>query len=333
MRNILITGASGFIGSALVDEALQRGFNTFAGIRNSSRRKYLAHPGIRFLELDLSDDEALDLALRGFRDRYDKLDVVIHAAGVTKAVRPADYRVVNCGHTRRLVHALMRNGLIPRKFVYLSSLASFGPGVKRTPISLAQERNPVSKYGQSKLEAEQFLFALRDFPFVIINPTAVYGPRDTGFLPVLKCLQQRLDIGLRDEGRLLSFLHVNDLCQAVFLCVESPVLHKQFLISDLRVYTQKSFAHIAGSVLNKSAIPVALPAWMVSGVASIAEAMGYITGRATFLNRDRLRDFKALNWSVCCPEMTELGFKPCFGLEEGLRQAIGWYREAGWLKQ
>ncbi|MCP5762626.1 hypothetical protein NL346_28955, partial [Klebsiella pneumoniae] len=78
----------------------------------------------------------------------------------------------------------------------------------------------------------------------------------TGFLPVLKCLQQRLDIGLRDEGRLLSFLHVNDLCQAVFLCVESPVLHKQFLISDLRVYTQKSFAHIAGSVLNKSAIPV-----------------------------------------------------------------------------
>jgi UDP-glucose 4-epimerase len=333
MRNILITGSSGFIGSALVRQALLKGYDTFAGVRCTSSRKYLVDPGIRFLEMDLSDDQAMDIALRRLRDKHGRLDIVVHAAGVTKAVNPAEYRRGNYEHTRRLVEAVMRNDLIPGKFIYLSSLAAFGPGGEGAPISLAQRRNPVSEYGWSKLETEEYLCNLRDFPTVILNPTAVYGPRDPGFLTVLKCLQSGWDIRLPGEGRLLSFLHVEDLCQAVFRCIESPDLYGQFVLSDLHVYTQDSFAQIARAILNRRTIPVTPPAWAISGFVSITEAVSAITGKAAYLNRDRVRDFTALNWEADCSDIVELGFKPRFGLEEGLRQTIGWYRDEGWLRR
>lgn len=332
MGNILITGASGFIGSALVDAALQRGFTTFAGIRSTSNRQYLAHPGIHFLEFNLNDAQALDISLQALRNRYGHMDVIIHAAGVTKSVGLTGYSRVNFEHTKTFVQALIRNGLAPGKFVYISSLASFGPGTKRAPISLSQDQKPASEYGRSKLETERFLRGLRNFPSVIINPTAVYGPRDRGFLPVLKGIWRGLDIGLSGNDRLLSFLHIDDLCQAVFLCAGSPVLYRQFLVSDLRTYTQRNFTDVARSILNKSPIPVRLPAWIASGIAGAAETISYITGKAAIVNRDRLCDFKALNWSVDCPELVELGFKPSFNLEAGLRQTIGWYQAEGWLK-
>lgn len=330
-KTVLITGASGFIGSALVDEAVKRGFGVYAGIRKSSSLEWLRDPAVRIVHLDLSEDDRLDQDLRNLADRIGKPDFIVHAAGITKAVDRREYHRVNCEYTIRLVKRLIHYGMVPEKFVLISSLASLGEAQHGDRITLDQERNPLSEYARSKLAAEQFLLTLEDFPSVVINPTAVYGPRDKGFLFLLRCMQKHLEISIGKGGQRLSFLHVDDLCRAVFLCMESPVLHRQFLVSDLRVYTERDFNAIARCCLEKGTISLSIPGWVAECAAWAMEFISRMSGKASFLTPDRLREFRASNWGVDCTDLVALGYQPAFTLEEGLRRTICWYKEQGWI--
>ena len=118
---ILVTGASGFIGSFIVEEALKRGFETWAAVRKSSSREYLKDERIKFIELNLSSMEQLMEQLRG-----QNFDYVVHAAGVTKCIDKRDFYRINTEGTKNLVTALLKMGMPPRRFVYLSSLSVFG---------------------------------------------------------------------------------------------------------------------------------------------------------------------------------------------------------------
>ncbi len=98
-QSILITGASGFIGSFLVEEALHRGFETWAGVRASSSRKYLQEPGLHFLELDFAHTDRLYAQLKAHREAHGAFDDVVHYAGVTDCIDPADFARVTGGQT------------------------------------------------------------------------------------------------------------------------------------------------------------------------------------------------------------------------------------------
>src|ERR1035437_3842417 len=229
-KNILVTGASGFIGSFLVEEAIKRNYQTFAGIRTASNKKYLSDPGIHFLELNFNNNILLDIALNNFANQYGRFDFIIHTAGLTKAINKADFSLVNFENTD--------------KFVYISSLASFGPGINTNPITSCQIQQPLTEYGKSKLKAEQFLYANPDFPFLIINPTAVYGPRDKDFFFLLKSIEKHIEVYIGSTEQLLSFVHVQDLVEAIFLSMESSAINQNLLVSDLKLYTSKTFNHI-----------------------------------------------------------------------------------------
>ena len=116
--NILITGATGFIGSFIVEEALRRNMNVWVAVRSTSSRKYLTDERINFLMLDFDDTQQMVTQMQGLR-----LDYVVHAAGLTKCVNPADFHRVNTEGTRHLVEALLELKMPLRRFVYLSSLS------------------------------------------------------------------------------------------------------------------------------------------------------------------------------------------------------------------
>ena len=118
---ILITGASGFIGSFIVEEALKRGLETWAAVRSSSSRQFLSDERIHFIELNLSSEEQLTEQLRG-----QEFDYVVHAAGVTKCLNKQDFYRINTEGTKHLVNAIMKVGMPLKRFVYLSSLSIFG---------------------------------------------------------------------------------------------------------------------------------------------------------------------------------------------------------------
>ena len=122
---ILITGASGFIGSFIVEEALRRGFETcfetWAAVRKSSSREWLKDERINFIELNLSSKEQLKEQLK------DKaFDYVVHAAGVTKCLNKQDFRRINTEGTKNLVDALLEVKMPLKRLVFVSSLSVFG---------------------------------------------------------------------------------------------------------------------------------------------------------------------------------------------------------------
>ena len=331
-KNNLNNGASGFNGSFLVEEAIKKDYRVFAGIRNYSSRQYLKDPGIHFLELDFSNSDSLDISLRNFAGKYGNFDFIIHNAGITKAKNSHPFDLVNFENTNRFVHALQRNQLVPGKFIYISSVASFGPGENTRPISALHTRRPLTAYGRSKLKAEEFLYTTRDFPFLIINPTAVYGPREKDVFFLLKSIEKHLEVYIGTTQQLLSFIHVQDLCEAVFLSMESTALNQNLLVSDFGVYTAKEFNHMVKKNLNKRTVSFILPVSLVRIVAFLSECMGRIRGEIPVLNRERLKEFEAKNWGVDCTDISKLGFIPQFSLEEGLKQTIGWYKKQGWMK-
>lgn len=332
MKKILITGASGFIGSFLVEEALKRNYEVYAGIRKTSSKDYLRDARINFLELDFSDHEALHRSI----STAPHFDFVIHNAGITRAVKKEDFFVSNYSYTRLLVEALLFHNKVPSKFIYMSSLAAFGPGNPFTMESVQEsdKPHPVTHYGKSKLEAETFLSLLPDFPYLIIRPTAVYGPRDKDFLAMFKLIQNHLELIVGANKQQLSFVYVKDLVTAIFLAMESPVLKRAFFVSDGKSYDSAVFGNLLKEQLGKNTLHIKVPALLANLIASISESMQYLSGKPALLNRDKLNELKALNWNCdTTPLFRELGFKPAYDLSAGIRETIFWYREAGWLKR
>jgi len=332
MKKILITGASGFIGSSLVEEALKRGYEVYAGVRSTSSKKYLDDNRIKFFEIDFTNSEKLEQNLDEFRKQHGRFDYVIHNAGITKAKKVTDYFTVNAQYTKHLADALINKGMIPEKFVYMSSLAAIGPGLTEFPIKHTDEPKPVTSYGRSKLESENYLRSLAGFPYIIIRPTAVYGPRDKDIFILLKMLNQRFEPYIGFGRQILSFVHVKDLARAIFLALESPHKQRTYFISDGSSYDSRTFNSIAKKYLGKKTISVTIPISVVRPIAFTTETISALFGNTAILNRERVREFEARNWAVDIQPLREdTGFKAEYDLENGMKETIAWYKANGWL--
>lgn len=153
-NSLLITGASGFIGSTLVEEALQRGFEVWAAVRPTSSRRYLTDPRIHFIELDLGNEAKLAEQLHAHVKDNGPWQYVVHAAGATKCRRPADFFRVNTQGTLSLARQIVATGALRSRFVFISSLSICG-ALHETDYAAFTEADvpqPNTAYGRSKVE-------------------------------------------------------------------------------------------------------------------------------------------------------------------------------------
>ncbi len=346
---ILVTGASGFIGSYICQEGLDRGMQVWAGMRKSSSRKYLQDERMQFAYLDLERPDTLRQQLTKLKAEMGGKgwDYVVHAAGATKSLTREGFFRTNTDGTKNLADALIALDMVPRRFVFVSSLSIYG-AIREQPVRQATADNPWvyapildsdtpqpnTAYGESKLQAEQYLATLKDFPYTILRPTGVYGPRERDYFMMAQSIKQHVDFAVGYKPQEITFVYVMDVVQAVFLAMDAPnAVDKGYFLSDGQVYNSRRFSDLLQEELGDPwVLHIKAPLWFLRIVCTVSGTVCGWMKKLTTLNMDKYHILSQRNWQCDIePARRDLGYTPKYPLERGVKEAVAWYKQAGGL--
>jgi len=324
---VFVTGATGFVGSHLVDHLVEKGRRVRCLVRRTSNLKYLEHPDVSFVYGGLDDGADWSSAL-------DDVHTIYHVAGLTFARRASDYYRVNHKGTEAIVGAALKHRNHIRRFVLISSLAAVGPSRNGSPVTEETEPSPITPYGRSKLMGEEAVSMVKDLlPAAIVRPPAVYGPRDYGIYEFFKSISRGISPQIGRYEKKLSLVHARDLAEGIVLAGESEAsLGRTYFISSEELYTMQEVANQLAKILGRRARSVTIPKSLAYAVALAAEGVAAILNKPPVINRDKVTDLSQRGWA-CSVEraVRELGYKQKVPLEKGLSETAEWYRKQGWL--
>lgn len=325
MTKILITGASGFIGSFMVERALALGMETWAAVRPTSSRKYLTDKRIHFINLNLGNEKELYTQLKEHLDTEGRpFDYVIHAAGATKCRRAEDFFSINAEGTERLALSLRLTEALKAdgRFVFISSLSVMGPAHEKDNQPITEHDLPVpnTAYGASKLQAESLLADVKGLNYVVLRPTGVYGPRERDYAMMAQSIRRHIDFAVGYRPQTLTFIYVADLVDAAFLALEHGECGRKYFLTDGAEYSSRAFSDLIQQRLGvRHVLHFTAPLWVLRVVSWIAEHAARMLGTTSMLNSDKYRIMRQRNWRCdITPARKELGYCPQWSLKRGV---------------
>jgi nucleoside-diphosphate-sugar epimerase len=324
---VLLTGATGFVGSHILDSLRARGIPTAILLRPTSNRKFI-EPHLKELDIrtgSIDDPSTLPAAIEGVTH-------VIHCAGATKARRDRDFFDINQHGTRNLVIAINNFSSSIERFVHISSLAAFGPAVPSAPAREKDSPHPVSVYGLTKLFAEKELHSHYQGEYVILRPPGVYGPRDAEFLRLFRAVKNHIRPQPSDRQS-LSMVFVKDLAEAAVTCLTNKAAAgKTYFVAHSEITTARKMANEIAKQVGGWTLPCPLPTPLLWPICLGQEILTRVTGRANVLSLQKFAELRAPGW-VCDPSLVErdTGFRCSTNISVGIAETLNWYRKENWL--
>lgn len=318
---VLITGATGFIGSHLAEALLKEGAAVTCLVRDTSNIKYLDGLNVRLIKGDCTEEGSLTDAVRD-------TDYIFHLAGITKTRSEDESFMVNVKGTENIIKAALKAGTGVKRFVYLSSLAAAGPSCNGQPLKEDCETKPVSIYGKTKLAGEKIVYEHRDrLPVTIIRPPAVYGPRDRDFLVFFKMVKSGL---VPYWGKCFySFLYVEDLINGIILSALSDKTEGEiFFMSDGNVYSTDEIIEAISEAVQKVPAKLNVPKFVMPLLGFASEKFKGVN----IINSDKIKEMRHTHW-ICdnSKAVSKIGFQPKVKMMEGAKWTADWYRIHQWI--
>jgi nucleoside-diphosphate-sugar epimerase len=321
-RKVLVTGASGFLGSHICEAAHEAGYEVHAIVRKTSSREWLNHDWITIHVAELDDREALSLTLKG-------IDAIVHAAAKLIGASEEEFFNINVEATRTLAEEACKAGV--ERFVFVSSRAAGGCGNTLEPKKETDPDRPLSGYGWSKKHAEEKLFEFRDKIKVIsLRYVIIYGPRDKHLVRLFRIVNSNLVPLIGTEPIYTPMVYVRDAAYAVVAALQANVSSGSiYYISDGIPYTLDIVFDLIAAALGIRLKSIRIPVWLgalLMGVVYGArrQEVAFTLG-AVWEFRHRFRLVSPGKARV------ELDWQPQVTAHEGFAETVKWYRQRGWL--
>ena len=315
-KRILITGATGFIGKYLIEEALNNNFEVYIALRKESKKEHLSAYKVKYITLDYTSFETIVADFKAqFKEPY-FFDYILHNAGVKDAVNSSEFYRYNSTLTLDLACAIKSLNLLKYEFVYMSSLAASGPGNPDNMENIIEEKHskPISAYGRSKLLAEKHLKS-SGLSYLILRPTSVYGQGTKDFDFLVSSLKKGICIYPGSKKQNISFIHAEDLAKICFACIEQEINYQTFLVSDSRIYTTEDFYSLLSKQLkSKIIVNFKIPEFIILSTAWIQQVLGI---KSPLNSIDKCKEVLALNWKCKSSKLySTINYEPIHQVSE-----------------
>jgi nucleoside-diphosphate-sugar epimerase len=326
MSKILLTGANGFVGSHIAEALVEANHKVICTIRQTSNLKWIKSLPLEYKYGDLGNKNFL-------QEIVEDVAVVIHCAGVVRAMTKEDYFKENVENTKSLCEAILKNNSNLKKFIFISSQAAMGASPVGIVRKVTDVPEPVSDYGLSKIEAEK---AVREalygkIPYTIFRPASVYGPRDKDIFIFFNLVHKHLR-PVTTKKRLLQLVYVKDVAKSVSLCLENRKSdNNTYYLANSSVYTWGEIGKIISYSVGVKSLLLLTPDFAFKAAGFIMEVISRLTGKPTVLNKQKITEMLQDSWVAdTSPAETDLNIK-FTNLEVASQITYNWYLENSWF--
>jgi nucleoside-diphosphate-sugar epimerase len=315
----LITGATGFIGSHLLDTLVEQNWDITCLVRPQSQTGYIQKMPVRLHRGPLDNQEVLETAV-------DNQDYIFHLAARIRPAPPEVYDKANHQLTKDLAIACLRKNPKIKRFVYISSISVGGPTPLGEVLDETHPPNPASEYGRTKLKGELALEEVWDrLPATIIRPPNVYGARQQETEILTKLIRKRIVPLLKEEGASTSLIYVKDLVSGILLATESPdALRQTYYLTDGDGYSWREIILTLKKIVLGQSFYIPIPEYLIYSLAWFADILRACGLRNLYFGRRVWNAMAKSRWLFSSDKAeAELGFRTRYNLEEGFKDMLG----------
>lgn len=325
MKNILVTGANGFIGSSLVNELNKSEYNVTALIRKNSNTELLStQSNIRYIDYD--DQKELQ---KIFEDHH----ILVHCAALTRAKKWKDFLEINVELTQKMVELFNRTDAM-QHFIFLSSQAAAGPAsCLSDPKKEADNEEPLTNYGKSKLLAEKYIKKFSQKNWTILRSVSVYGPGDQDFLQLFKMIKKGFSVQIGFQKKYFQTIYISDLIQLIIRTFGNERCYQKTLfLANEPIFDEEDFTQIIANEMDKKIVKIRLPIFLISLIAILLDYFHIFSKRPAVLNRQKVKEFAQRYWLVDTSRTKEvLNFSHKSDVSQNIKKTIADYKIRGWL--